>query len=82
MYALYTQLNDYDQPECVAVVFKDKPSNAELLEFISSEYNYITKEQIDKLLNGESIYNTPSGKPEPWAYTSFILCKIEFGTWL
>ena len=82
MYGLYVQLNDYDQPEYVAAVFKNKPSNEELLKFISSEYPFITAEKIDMLLNAKVIRDTLSNKAEPWAYTEFRLCEINFGTWL
>lgn len=82
MYAIYVQLNDYDQPEYVAAVFEDKPSAKQLLEFISSEYSYITEEKITKLLQGKTIYDTPSGKAEPWCYTTFKLQEIKPNTWL
>ena len=82
MYGLYVQLNDYDQPEYVAAVFKSKPNNDELLKFISSEYQHITAEKIDMLLNAKVIRDTLSNKAEPRLYTVFRLCEINFGTWL
>lgn len=82
MQGLYICLNDYDQPEYVAAIFEDKLSAEQLLKFLSSSYSNITEDKISALLKGRTIYDTPSGKAEPWCYTTFKLCNIEPNTWL
>lgn len=82
MYGLYTQLNDYDQPEYVAMIFSDKPSEEQLLEILSKEYANITKDRIAKLLKGKIIYDTRSGKAEHYCYNTFKLRKVNSGEWL
>ncbi len=82
MYALFTTLNDYDQPTCCAIIWGNKPTTEELLNKIKGQYSYFDEEKVDKLLKGKTVYDTPSNKPEPWCYTSFKLNKISEGEWL
>lgn len=82
MQGLYICLNDYDQPEYVSMLFEQQPSADELLKLISSEYAYITEKKISDLLSGKTIYDTSSGKAEPWCYTTFKLRNVEPKTWL
>lgn len=83
MYALYTQLNDYDQPEMVCAVFSNKPTDEQIYTLLFDEqFEYISKNKIEKLLAGKHIFSTESGKREPWGYNEFWLKKIKEGTWL
>lgn len=81
MYAIFKTINDYDQPTCPAVIFDKKPSLKQLKSTFYEEIN-ISLDQLKLLLDGETIYNTRSGKPEPWAYSMFRLEEIKQSEWL
>lgn len=82
MYALFTLVNDYDQPSCCSMVWINKPSVEELYNIMKCEFAYISRNKIKKLLEGSIVYGTLSNKPEPWGYTSFSLRAIKEGEWL
>lgn len=82
MYALFTTLNDYDQPTYCAIIWSNKPTAEELLKKISEQYSYFDEDKVIKLLKGKTCYDTLSNKAEPCRYTSFSFSKISEGEWL
>lgn len=83
MYALYTQLNDYDQPESVCAVFSNKPTAEQIYTLLFDEgFKHISKNRVEKLFDGNCIFDTISGEPEPSLYNEFWLEEIKEGEWL
>ena len=81
MYVLYRQINDYDQLDVPAVVFKDKPTSKQLKE-VTKEIPFINNERISCLLAGKKIFGTRSNEAEDWGYCSYHLDEVKEATWI